>query len=96
MRAVAQFGLFALSPLPSAQLFTGAGAHGPRGGDLWAACFWLALAPIGDVIARGRPEELERQRHMLGQAEETGARLGGGLVSREVAECRTALAAISE
>ena len=33
------------------------------------------------LIARGRPEDLERARHMLEQAEETAARLGGGLVT---------------
>jgi class 3 adenylate cyclase/tetratricopeptide (TPR) repeat protein len=47
------------------------------------------------LIARGRPEDLERARAMLDQAEETAERLGGGLVTGEVAECRAALAAIS-
>ena len=46
------------------------------------------------LIARGRPEDLDRALDMLEQAEETAARLGGGLVTREVAECRAALAAI--
>jgi class 3 adenylate cyclase/tetratricopeptide (TPR) repeat protein len=46
------------------------------------------------LIARGRPEDLGRAQHMLEQAEETAARVGGELVTREVAECRTALAAI--
>ena len=46
------------------------------------------------LIARGRPEGLDRALHMLEQAEETAARLGGGLVTREVAACRAALAAI--
>jgi hypothetical protein len=32
---------------------------------------------------------------MLEQAEDTAERLGGGLVTREAAECRAALAAIS-
>ena len=45
------------------------------------------------LIARGRPEDLDRAQHMLEQAEEPAARLGGGLVTREVAECRAALAA---
>ena len=45
------------------------------------------------LIARGRPEDLDRAQHMLEQAEETAERLGGGLVTREVAECRAALAA---
>ena len=46
------------------------------------------------LIARGRPEDLERAQHMLEQAEDTAARLGGGGITREVAECRAALAAI--
>ena len=47
------------------------------------------------LIARGGREDLERAQQMLGQAEETAESLGGGLVTREVAECRAALAAIS-
>jgi tetratricopeptide (TPR) repeat protein len=47
------------------------------------------------LIANGRPENLDRAKHMLEQAEETAGRLGGGLVTREVAECRAALATIS-
>jgi class 3 adenylate cyclase/tetratricopeptide (TPR) repeat protein len=47
------------------------------------------------LIARGRPEDLDRAQHMLEQAEETAAHLGGGLVIREAAECRAALAATS-
>jgi class 3 adenylate cyclase/tetratricopeptide (TPR) repeat protein len=47
------------------------------------------------LIARGRPEDLDRAQPMLGQAEETAERLGGELVIREVAECRAALAALS-
>jgi class 3 adenylate cyclase/tetratricopeptide (TPR) repeat protein len=47
------------------------------------------------LIARGWPEELERAQQLLDQAEEVAGRLGGGLITREVAECRTALAAIS-
>ena len=49
----------------------------------------------GALIARGRPEDLERAQSMLEQAEETAKRLGAGLITREVAECRGALAAIS-
>jgi class 3 adenylate cyclase/tetratricopeptide (TPR) repeat protein len=45
------------------------------------------------LIARGRPEDLDRAKHMLEQAEQPAERLGGGLVTREVAECRAALAA---
>lgn len=47
------------------------------------------------LIARGRPEDLDRAQPMLEQAEETAGRLGGGLVTREVAECQAALAAIN-
>jgi len=34
-------------------------------------------------------------QHMLVQAEDTAERLGGGLITREAAECRAAVAAIS-
>jgi class 3 adenylate cyclase/tetratricopeptide (TPR) repeat protein len=47
------------------------------------------------LIDRGRPEDLERAETMLDEAEKTAERLGGGLVAREVAECRGALAATS-
>ena len=47
------------------------------------------------LIARGRFEDRDRAQHMLNQAENTTARLGGELVIREVAECRAALAALS-
>ncbi len=47
------------------------------------------------LIARGRPEDFERARHLLEQAEETAARLGGELVTQEVEEFRAALAALS-
>jgi class 3 adenylate cyclase/tetratricopeptide (TPR) repeat protein len=46
------------------------------------------------LIARGRPEDLDRAQHMLEQAEETATCLGAGLVTREVAECRAELAAV--
>jgi class 3 adenylate cyclase len=46
------------------------------------------------LIARGRPEDLDRAQSMLEQAEDTAESLGGGLVTREVAECRAALAAV--
>ena len=49
----------------------------------------------GALIARGRPEDLDRAQHMLEQAEETAGRLGGEGITREVAECRDTLAAIS-
>jgi class 3 adenylate cyclase/tetratricopeptide (TPR) repeat protein len=48
------------------------------------------------LVARGRPADIERAEQMLGQAEEVAVRLGGGLVSREVAECRAELATISK
>jgi class 3 adenylate cyclase len=46
------------------------------------------------LIARGRPEELDRARSMLGQAGDTAQGLGAEGITREVAECNTALAAI--
>lgn len=48
------------------------------------------------LIARGQREDLDRAQQMLAQAEETAERLRWGLVTRQVAECRAALAAISE
>jgi class 3 adenylate cyclase/tetratricopeptide (TPR) repeat protein len=47
------------------------------------------------LIARGQPEDRERAAQMLEQAEEVAERLGGGFVTREVAECRAALGALS-
>ena len=47
------------------------------------------------LIARGRPEDFDRTQQMLEQAEETAGRLGGEGITREVAECRAGLAAIS-
>ena len=47
------------------------------------------------LIARGRPEDLERAQHMLEQAEDTAGRLGAEGTTREVEECRAALAAIN-
>ncbi len=49
----------------------------------------------GALIARGRPEDFDRARQMLGQAEDAAGRLGAQAVTREVAECRAAFAAIS-
>jgi class 3 adenylate cyclase/tetratricopeptide (TPR) repeat protein len=46
------------------------------------------------LIARGRPENLDRAQCMLEQAGETAERLGAELVTREVAECRATPAAI--
>ena len=47
------------------------------------------------LIARGRPEDLERAQPMLEQAYDTAGRLGAEGITRAVAECRAALAAIS-
>jgi class 3 adenylate cyclase/tetratricopeptide (TPR) repeat protein len=47
------------------------------------------------LIARERPEDLARARHMLEQAEETAGRLGAEGITQETAECHAALAAIS-
>ncbi len=47
------------------------------------------------LIARGWQADLERAEEMLEQAEDAAERLGGGLVNREAAECRAALAAMS-
>ncbi len=46
------------------------------------------------LIARGRPEDLDRAEHMLEQAGDTAGRLGAEGIAREVAECRASLAAI--
>jgi len=46
------------------------------------------------LIARGHPEDRDLARSMLAQAHETAERLGAGGITREVAECRAALAAI--
>ena len=45
------------------------------------------------LIARGRPEDLDRAQHMLEQAQGTAGRLGAEGITREVAEHRAALAA---
>jgi class 3 adenylate cyclase/tetratricopeptide (TPR) repeat protein len=47
------------------------------------------------LIARGRPEDLDRAQSMLKQAEGTAGRLGAGGIVREVEECRAALVALS-
>ncbi len=46
------------------------------------------------LIARRRPEDLDRAQSMLGQARDTAQRLGAEGITREVAECNAALAAI--
>jgi class 3 adenylate cyclase/tetratricopeptide (TPR) repeat protein len=45
------------------------------------------------LIARGRPEDRDRAQTLLEQAEEVAERLGAGGIIREVAECRTVMAA---
>ena len=45
------------------------------------------------LILRGRPDDLERARPMLEQAEEAAGRLGAGRITRDVEESRAALAA---
>jgi hypothetical protein len=47
------------------------------------------------LIARGRPEDLERAQTMLEKAHDTATRLDAELITREIAECRAALAAVS-
>jgi len=47
------------------------------------------------LIARGRPEDSSRAQHMLEQAEGTATRLGAGGITREIEDCRAALAAVS-
>jgi predicted ATPase/class 3 adenylate cyclase len=64
----------------------------------FGAPLFLARTHVGwarALVARGQAEDLERAQHMLEQAEEVAGRLGGGLVTREAAECRTALVAMS-
>jgi tetratricopeptide (TPR) repeat protein len=46
------------------------------------------------LIARGLGEDIERAKHLLEQAEDAAGPLGADLITREVAECRTALSAI--
>ncbi len=62
------------------------------------APLFLARTHVGwasALIARGRPEDLDRAQHMLEQAEEAAGRLGAEGITREIAECRAALAAFS-
>ena len=47
------------------------------------------------LIARGRPQDLQRVEPMLDQAERTARRLGATGVTREVTACRTSLPAIT-
>jgi hypothetical protein len=49
----------------------------------------------GALIARGRPEDLNRAQTMLEQAEDTARHLGAEGITREITECRAALAAVS-
>ena len=47
------------------------------------------------LIARGRPEDLERAQPMLEKAKDTAGRLGAEGITREITECRAALVALS-
>jgi tetratricopeptide (TPR) repeat protein len=47
------------------------------------------------LVARARPEDLDRAWQLLEQAENTAGRLGAQAITREVTKCRAALAAIS-
>jgi hypothetical protein len=62
------------------------------------APLFLARTRVGHartLIARGRTEDFDPARQMLEQAEDTAGRLGAGLLTREVAECRAELGAVS-
>ncbi len=59
---------------------------------------FLARTHIGwarTLIARGRPEDLDRVQSMLTQAENVAERLAADGIAREAGECRTAIAATS-
>jgi class 3 adenylate cyclase/tetratricopeptide (TPR) repeat protein len=65
--------------------------------DRLVAPLLLARTRVGwarALIARGRYEDLPGATRILEQAHETATRLGGALVCREVAGCRSDLAAI--
>jgi len=47
------------------------------------------------LIARGGPEDLDCAQMMLRQAQEVAERLGAASITREVADCRAALTAVS-
>jgi class 3 adenylate cyclase len=62
------------------------------------AALLLARTHVGwarALIARGRREDLDRAQPMLEKAEDTASRLGAEGITREIAECRAALAAVS-
>jgi len=67
--------------------------EGRLGAPVFVAATHAAWARA--LIARRRPEDFGRAQHMLEQAEEVAERVGAEGISREVAECRAALAAIS-
>jgi hypothetical protein len=62
------------------------------GGPLFLARTRASWARM--LIARGRPDDLDRAQIMLDQAHDTAARLGAEGIAREVMEYRAALAAI--
>ena len=66
--------------------------------ERFGAPLLLARTQVGwarALIACGRPEDLDRAQTMLQQAQDTATRLGAEGTTREVAECRAALAAVS-
>jgi class 3 adenylate cyclase/tetratricopeptide (TPR) repeat protein len=63
------------------------------GAPLFLARTHVAWARV--LIARSRPEDLERAAPMLDQAHDTATRLGVEGITREITASRTALAAIS-
>lgn len=78
----------------SASVFAAAAAIEERLG----APLLLARTRVGwarTLMDRSRPENLDHAERVLGQAEETAARLGAGLVTREAEECRVALPALN-
>jgi class 3 adenylate cyclase/tetratricopeptide (TPR) repeat protein len=64
----------------------------------FGAALLLARTHVGwasALIARGRPEDLDRAQPMLEKAEDTAGHLGAEGITREIAECRAALATTS-
>jgi hypothetical protein len=47
------------------------------------------------LVDRGRPEDIDRARALLEQADYAAAPLGAGTITRQVAECHAVLAAVS-
>jgi len=53
-----------------------------------------ALRARVSLAQQARPEDLDRAQQMLEQADDSAARLGAEGITREVAQCRAALAGI--